>query len=96
VRRRKGLGIGDWRERPWRKSTFFAKSSEPPERTAASRSDGAGLRLKRGFMIHKIPTEAPEAAEVFWHERFRAKRKGGEWFALSPADVKTFRRCKSM
>jgi hypothetical protein len=47
-------------------------------------------------LIHRIPTEAPEAADRFWHERFKAKRKGGEWFALSPADVKTFRRCKSM
>jgi len=47
-------------------------------------------------LIHKIPTEAPEAAERYWHERFKAKRKGGEWFALNAADVKTFRRCKSM
>ena len=47
-------------------------------------------------LIHKIPTEAPKAAERFWHERFKAKRKGGEWFALSAADVKAFRRCRSM
>lgn len=47
-------------------------------------------------LIHTIPTEAPEAAECYWHERFKAKRKGGEWFDLSAADVKTFRRCKSM
>ncbi len=47
-------------------------------------------------LIHEIPTEAPEAAERFWHERFKAKRKGGEWFRLSAADVKAFRRCKSM
>ncbi|MGO8751365.1 MAG: GIY-YIG nuclease family protein [Thermoguttaceae bacterium] len=47
-------------------------------------------------LIHKIPTGAPEAAERFWHERFKAKRKGGEWFALNTTDVKAFRRCKSM
>jgi hypothetical protein len=47
-------------------------------------------------LIYKIPTEAPEAAERFWHERFKAKRKRGEWFALNAADVKTFKRCKSM
>lgn len=47
-------------------------------------------------LIHKIPTEAPEAAERFWHERFQAKRKGGEWFDLTASDVKSFRRCKSM
>jgi hypothetical protein len=47
-------------------------------------------------LIHKIPTEAPEAAERFWHERFKAKRRGGEWFDLTAADVKTFKRCRSM
>lgn len=47
-------------------------------------------------LIHKIPTEAPEAAERYWHERFQARRKGGEWFALTAVDIKTFRRCKSM
>jgi hypothetical protein len=47
-------------------------------------------------LVHKIPTEAPEAAERYWHERFKAKRKGGEWFDLSAAEVKTFRRCRSM
>ena len=47
-------------------------------------------------LIHKIPTGAPEAAERFWHERFKTKRKGGEWFALNAMDVKTFKRCKSM
>ena len=46
--------------------------------------------------IHEIPTPAPEAAERYWHERFKAKRKGGEWFALNAADVKAFKRCKSM
>jgi hypothetical protein len=47
-------------------------------------------------LIHNIPTEAPEAAERFWHERFKEERKGGEWFALTAADVKAFRRCRSM
>jgi len=68
------------------------------------RSDAPGRRQydlaiqlpEKVELIHKIPTEAPEAAERYWHERFHAKRKGGEWFALSAADVKTFRRCRSM
>ena len=47
-------------------------------------------------LIHKISTPAPNAAERYWHERFKTKRKGGEWFALNLADVKDFRRCKSM
>jgi len=68
------------------------------------RSDAPGRRQydlaiqlpEKVELIHKIPTEAPEAAERFWHERFKARRKGGEWFDLTAADVKTFRRCKSM
>lgn len=47
-------------------------------------------------LIHEIPTGAPEAAERYWHERFKARRKRGEWFALSAADLKTFKRCRSM
>ena len=47
-------------------------------------------------LIHKIPTACAEAAERFWHERFKSKRKGGEWFAVCATDVKTFKRCKSI
>lgn len=46
----------------------------------------------RQELIHEIKTDDPSGVEAYWHGRFREKRMRGEWFQLTPADVKSFRR----
>ncbi|MCC6758816.1 MAG: GIY-YIG nuclease family protein [Candidatus Omnitrophica bacterium] len=66
----------------------IGKTSDPVRR-------GKELRIQlpdKMDLIHSIKTDDPSGVEAYWHKRFEAKRKQGEWFDLDTADVKAFKR----
>ena len=56
------------------------------------RGAGISLLLPEDLVSkHEIKTDCPYVLERYWHNRFRSKRKQGEWFDLNTSDVESFK-----
>lgn len=66
-------------------------------KNAKRRRDDITLLGSEPFeLIHEIKTDDVNGVEKYWHARFKSKVKRGEWFNLSKADIKAFKRWKKI
>lgn len=60
---------------------------------ADKRGAGISLLLPEDLVPkHEIRTDCPYILEKYWENRFRAKKKQGEWYDLNLEDIKSFKK----
>lgn len=59
------------------------------DRRLSELATGSSVELE---VVHEIKTDDPLGIEAYWHRRFSERRIKNEWFKLSAADVRAFRR----
>jgi hypothetical protein len=65
----------------------IGKANDPKKRGV-----GISLLLPHDLVAkHEIKTDCPYLLEKYWELRFKAKKKQGEWYDLTSADIETFR-----
>jgi hypothetical protein len=58
----------------------------------AKRGAGLSLLLPEDLVPkHEIKTDCPYILEKYWENRFKAKKRQGEWYDLNPEDVDAFK-----
>jgi hypothetical protein len=60
---------------------------------ADKRGAGISLLLPEDLVPkHEIRTDCPYILEKYWENRFRAKKKQGEWYDLNSGDIESFKK----
>jgi hypothetical protein len=60
---------------------------------ADKRGAGISLLLPEDLLAkHEIRTDYPYILEKYWEHRFRARKKQGEWYDLTSADIDSFKK----
>ncbi len=75
------------------RSDFKIGASSDPERRYGEIATQMPALMSH---VHTIKTDDPFGVEAYWHRRFEAKRLRGEWFSLSLAEVRAFKRWKTI
>jgi hypothetical protein len=66
----------------------IGKANDPVKRGA-----GISLLLPEDLISkHEIRTDSPYILEKYWENRFRAKKKQGEWYDLNSEDIEAFKK----